>query len=163
MKYCCTNCNYVYDESMWDIDEEISPWTRFDDLGDYFACPVCSENTDSFYMIKEEINYIENVNTVDRLELEHYPIINIENQKLTVSVWKITLHTMWEDHYISSISLLDEYGDLIEEKFLNNTDKLKVTFDFDDYEDFEVVIRCTYHWLWWIKVNLDNFLNKTLK
>lgn len=157
MKYCCTNCNYVYDESVWEAEENILPWTRIYELWDYFHCPVCYESLDYFEMIKEEINYIEDENTKDFLELEHFPVIKIEDSKLIVLAWK-PKHTMWEKHYITSISLLDEYGDLIEEKFLKNDDKPIAKFDFDDYEDFEVVVRCSFHWLWWRKINLEKFL-----
>jgi rubredoxin len=148
MKYVCTNCNYVYDESIWDIEEEIKAWTKFYELGDYFSCPVCYEWSENFDLIKEEINYIESDNPIDIFEIEHFPIIKIENSILTVVVWKDNRHSMLDEHYISSISLMDEYGDLIEEKFLEPWDNPKVKFEFDNFDEFEIVVRCTFHWLW---------------
>lgn len=151
MKYICTNCNYIYDESVWDKEEEIEAWTRFYELWDYFACPVCYEWSENFDVIKEEINYIVDDETRDYLEVEHLPVIKIENGILTVSVWKDIKHVMWDDHYISSISLCDEYWDIIEEKFLDMWDKPTAQFEFDDLAEFEIVVRCTFHWLWGFK------------
>lgn len=152
MRYCCTNCNYVYDESLWDIEEWISSWTMFYDLGDYFYCPVCYEWAENFEIIKEEVNYIENENTNDYFEIEHFPKIKIENSILKVSVWRDNKHIMSENHYIKSISLCDEYWDLIEEKFLNSEDKSEVDFEFYDLDEFEIHIKCNIHWIWWLKI-----------
>jgi len=151
MKYCCTNCNYVYDESLWDKEEWIDPWTMFYNLWDYFYCPMCYEWIENFDIVKEEVNYIENENTSDFFELEHFPIIKIDWDKLVVSVWKNNKHSMEEWHYISSISICDEYWDLIEEKFLSPWDKPKVEFNFDNLDEFEIIVRCNFHWLWWLK------------
>jgi len=40
-KRLCVPCGYIYDESVWDPDSGIAPWTRFEDLPDDWRCPVC--------------------------------------------------------------------------------------------------------------------------
>gem|GEM_PF-3302081 len=68
--------------------------------------------------IKEEILYAQNKNFMTPLEKNHIPEINISHQKVFVEIGKIK-HPMVEGHSIYSVSLYDEYGDLIEEKFLS--------------------------------------------
>lgn len=48
MKYVCDVCGYVYDETPGDPDNGIAPGTRFDDLPDDFACPLCGVGKDQF-------------------------------------------------------------------------------------------------------------------
>jgi desulfoferrodoxin (superoxide reductase-like protein) len=55
---------------------------------------------------------------------------------------------MVEWHYIYSISLFDEYWDLIEEKLLNIWEKPKAIFDVSYLDDFEIRTKCNLDWLW---------------
>ena len=48
MKYVCDVCGWVYDESVGDPDNGIAAGTKFDDLPDDFACPLCGVGKDSF-------------------------------------------------------------------------------------------------------------------
>ena len=50
MKYECV-CGYVYDESAGDQDVGITPGTKWTDLPDDFACPVCGAGKDAFSKI----------------------------------------------------------------------------------------------------------------
>ena len=43
MKYVCSICGYVYDEEAGDPDNGIEPGTKFEDLPDDFACPLCGQ------------------------------------------------------------------------------------------------------------------------
>ena len=151
MRYLCTNCNYVYDESIWDEWEWIEAGTIFDNLGEDFICPVCNEDKDNFYIIEEEVNYIKEEKYKDYLMLEHFPEVKINEDKIIVSIWK-DLHPMWEDHRISSVLLYDEYGDLVEEIFLDIDEEPIVEFDYFWDEEFEIRVRCSLHWLWGIKI-----------
>ena len=47
MKYECV-CGYVYDEATGDPDNGISPGTKWADVPDDFACPVCGMGKDVF-------------------------------------------------------------------------------------------------------------------
>ena len=47
-KYVCDVCGWVYDEELGDPDNGIAPGTKFEDLPDDFACPLCSVGKDSF-------------------------------------------------------------------------------------------------------------------
>ena len=152
MRYICSNCNYIYDESMGDKQENISPWTYFDKLWDYFSCPVCWELGDSFSPIKEEVNYLEAWKPLDFVEKEHFIDIKLQNDILKVQVWNPS-HPMWEDHKITEISLYDEYGDIIETVFLNFWEEPKAEFDISFIDEFEVRARCSLHWLWGRKVS----------
>ena len=41
-KYVCQVCGYVYDEELGDVENGIAPGTKFEDLPDDYACPMCS-------------------------------------------------------------------------------------------------------------------------
>ena len=154
MKYLCTACNYIYDEAVWDPKEEIPAWTLFKEFPYDFSCPNCFEPKDSFMEIKEEILYVQNKNFMTPLEKTHIPKINIFDWKVFVDIWKVE-HPMVEWHFIYSVSLYDEYWDLVEEKLLNIWDKPKVEFDISDIDDFEIRVKCNIDWLWssWIIKN----------
>ncbi len=47
-KYICEVCGYIYDSELGDPDEGIEAGTAFEDLPDYWACPICSFNKDNF-------------------------------------------------------------------------------------------------------------------
>ena len=48
MKYVCSVCGWEYDEAVGDPDNGIAPGTKFEDLPEDFACPVCSVGKDMF-------------------------------------------------------------------------------------------------------------------
>ena len=47
-KYLCTVCGWVYDEAAGDPANGIAPGTKFADLGEDFACPLCGVGKDQF-------------------------------------------------------------------------------------------------------------------
>lgn len=149
MKYLCTNCGYVYDESLWDEVEEIEGGTRVDELD---CCPTCFE-VDSFFQIREEVIYIDD-DTIDKIEREHFIEINYQNRKIEVTVWKNS-HPMEKEHRLLSISLFDEYGDVVEEKFLKEDEDTFVVFDDYDLDDVEIRVRCSKHWIFAKKFALN--------
>jgi len=48
VKYVCDVCGWVYDEALGDPDNGIAPGTKFEDLPDDFACPLCGVGKDMF-------------------------------------------------------------------------------------------------------------------
>ena len=48
MKYVCNVCGWEYDEEIGCSDEGIEPGTKFEDLPDDFACPLCGVGKDEF-------------------------------------------------------------------------------------------------------------------
>lgn len=48
MKYVCNVCGYVYDEDLGDAENGIAAGTKFPDLPDDFACPLCGVGKDEF-------------------------------------------------------------------------------------------------------------------
>ncbi|MCR5809271.1 MAG: rubredoxin [Clostridiales bacterium] len=48
MKYVCEACGWVYDEELGDPENGIAPGTKFEDLPDDFACPLCGVGKDMF-------------------------------------------------------------------------------------------------------------------
>lgn len=156
MKYLCTNCNYIYDEWLWEREEWIKKWTKLQDIENFY-CPSCYWHVDHFHEIKDEINYINEENR-DSLELEHIPQIKIIDDKnsmfwriIQVFVWEEE-HAMWEDHFIKSVSLYYPEWEMIEEKFLSPWDDPVIEFDFYDLEEYEIRIDCSMHWVWWFRV-----------
>ncbi|MCP4523440.1 MAG: hypothetical protein GY828_04410 [Candidatus Gracilibacteria bacterium] len=144
MRYLCTNCSFIYDEG--EGEENISQGTPFEDLDDFFSCPVCDAEKESFQEISEEIQNISD-NPYDLLEVDHFIETKKKGDKLLVIIGN-EIHPMGESHRISSISLLDEYGDLIEEKFLEQDREAMVEFEFDDFGEYEIRCRCSLHGVW---------------
>ena len=48
MKYVCSVCGYEYDEVKGDPDNGIEPGTKWEDLPEDFACPLCGVGKDQF-------------------------------------------------------------------------------------------------------------------
>lgn len=144
MKYLCTNCSYIYDEALWDNQESVEAGTFFDELDEYFSCPVCWESKESFHEIKEEVLWAYDMNNLSWLEIEHLPKVDVVNKKAIVNI----SHPMVEWHHISSISIFDEYWDLVLEEFLDPTKEARIEFDISDLDDFEIRASCTQHGIW---------------
>ena len=51
-KYRCVLCGYIYDEDGGDPESNIPPGSRFDDLPEDWACPVCGALKDEFELIE---------------------------------------------------------------------------------------------------------------
>jgi len=47
-KYICKVCGYIYDQDKGDPDSGIAPGTRFSDIPDDWACPVCMVSKSDF-------------------------------------------------------------------------------------------------------------------
>ena len=47
-KYVWDACGWVYDEAAGDPDNGIAPGTKFEDLPEDFACPLCGVGKDMF-------------------------------------------------------------------------------------------------------------------
>ncbi len=48
MKYVCDVCGWTYDEALGDPDNGIAPGTKFEDLPEDFACPLCGVGKENF-------------------------------------------------------------------------------------------------------------------
>ncbi|USN59246.1 MAG: hypothetical protein H6767_04135 [Candidatus Peribacteria bacterium] len=62
---------------------------------------------------------------------------------------------MLDEHRISSISLYDEYGDMVEELFLQPEVVAEASFDVSDMDEFEIRVRCNLHGVWGKKFQND--------
>jgi len=47
-KYVCTVCGYVYDPEAGEPGQNVAPGTKWEDVPDSFACPLCAVGKDSF-------------------------------------------------------------------------------------------------------------------
>lgn len=47
-KMVCSVCGYVYDPAVGDPDNGIAPGTKFEDLPEDYACPICGVGKDMF-------------------------------------------------------------------------------------------------------------------
>ena len=47
-KYVCDVCGWVYDEAVGDPENGIAAGTKFEDLPEYFECPLCGVGKDNF-------------------------------------------------------------------------------------------------------------------
>ena len=48
MRYVCQVCGYVYDEDEGDPDNGVAPGTKWEDVPDSYACPLCGVGKDQF-------------------------------------------------------------------------------------------------------------------
>ena len=48
MKYVCNVCGWVYDEAEGLPEQNVAPGTKFEDLPEDFACPLCGVGKDQF-------------------------------------------------------------------------------------------------------------------
>ena len=49
-KYVREVCGYIYDEELGDPDNGIEPGTKWEELPEDFACPLCGVGKDEFVM-----------------------------------------------------------------------------------------------------------------
>lgn len=47
-KYVCDVCGWVYDEAKGAPEQGIAPGTKFEDLPEDFACPLCGVGKEHF-------------------------------------------------------------------------------------------------------------------
>ena len=47
-RYRCVVCGYIYDPAEGDQQGGIEPGVRFEDLPDYYICPVCGAGREEF-------------------------------------------------------------------------------------------------------------------
>ncbi len=47
-KYVCEVCGWVYDEEAGVPEQGIAPGTKFEDVPEDFACPLCGVGKESF-------------------------------------------------------------------------------------------------------------------
>lgn len=48
MKYVCDACGWIYDEEVGDPEMGIEAGTKFEDLPNDFACPLCGVGKEYF-------------------------------------------------------------------------------------------------------------------
>ena len=48
MKYACTVCGWIYDESEGAATDGITPGTKWADVPEDFVCPLCGVGKDAF-------------------------------------------------------------------------------------------------------------------
>jgi desulfoferrodoxin (superoxide reductase-like protein)/DNA-directed RNA polymerase subunit RPC12/RpoP len=140
MKYICTNCNYIFDEFLDNADDTIQK------VNNDTQCPACNEY-DVFQWIDEEVNYAKDINNLELHELEHIPQIESSKEEgiIKVFVWQLE-HPMWPEHRLYSISLFDEYWDLVVEEFLPKDWIPEAEFDISDFDEYEIRSKCRVHW-----------------
>ena len=51
-KYICDACGWEYDEALGDPDNGIAPGTKFEDLPEDFACPLCGVGKEEFSKVE---------------------------------------------------------------------------------------------------------------
>ena len=147
MKYICTNCNYIFDEKFSNSEDTIEKVTN------ETICPSCEE-FDSFQWIEEIVNYAVDNDNLELLEVEHIPQVeklDKEWKNIKVIAW-LREHPMWLENRIISISLFDEYWDLVLEEFLYEDSEPTTEFDVSDFDEYEIRVKCSLHWVWWRKI-----------
>jgi rubredoxin len=144
MKHLCTNCNYIYDEMVWEIGDGVEYWTKLDDIREKFVCPSCYEGSENFQEITLHIHSLDDEDDILGIELEHLPIIEIlENWEIKIEV----NHPDEENHFLWNIWIYDEYWDLIYEEFFKPWEPAYLEYDISDLDEYEIRTQCSLHWI----------------
>jgi rubredoxin/desulfoferrodoxin (superoxide reductase-like protein) len=144
MKYHCTNCSYIYDETLWEPEQDIEAFTSWGNISEDFYCPICFSPKDDFISPKEELIYLKN-NNLTIVEAIHYPKIFIERDTLYFEIWEEP-HPIEEDHFVYKVSLYDYSGDMLEERDFKPWKKAIWEFDLSYLDEFEIRIYCNHDW-----------------
>ena len=150
MRFLCVNCSYIFDESLWEVDDGIDPGTWIDEITEDIHCPWCDWSFEDFSPIEDEVIYVDNPNHLSHMEREHMPrIIYKDNQKVEVCVWEEEeLHPSGEDHKVTAIYLVDDEGHIVEEIFIMTDEDPVAEFDISGLDSFEIRASCSQHGLW---------------
>lgn len=145
-KYICTECNFLYDP--FSENEEGEPNGDFEFLGESWSCPHCGSDRDNFMQVPENIHDApRSTEDASDEELRHTPFYFRQEDKLVVRVGNedsLPFDPEW--HFIEYVGVFDEYGENID--IIYRPDLEIVTFDYPDYEDFEVRAACNLHGTW---------------
>ncbi len=150
MRFLCVNCWYIYDESLWERDDGISPGTWIDEIPENIHCPGCGEGFDDFSPIEDEVIYVDNSEHLSHIERQHLPkILYHDEHKIEVCIGEEEeMHPAGEDHRITAIYLIDEDGHIVEEVFIMPDEDPVAEFDISWMESFEIRASCSQHGLW---------------
>lgn len=150
MRFLCVNCWHIYDEALWEVDDNIDAGTGIDEISEDIHCPSCDGSFEDFSPIEDEVIYIDNPNHLTHIEREHMPrIIHLDNEQVEVCVWEEEeMHPSGEDHRVTAIYLIDEEGHIVEEIFIMMDEDPVAEFDISGLESFEIRASCSQHGLW---------------
>lgn len=149
MRFLCTNCGYIYDESLGEESDGIDPGTCIEEMNEENHCPMCGESFDEFSPIEDEIIYAMDDNNLTEVEREHIPVVmHQDSEKVEVSVGGDDMHPSGPDHRVTAMYLVDDEGHIIEEVFIMPEEDPVAEFDVSGLELFEIRASCNRHGLW---------------
>lgn len=95
-KYICIPCWYIYDESVWDPDGWIEPWTKFEDIPDNWRCPVCWVSKADFEPYYDSTNtllwwYITKISSYNMLTEDVLEVSLKLSKKIEVLKWQYAI------------------------------------------------------------------------
>jgi len=163
MRFLCINCWHIYDESLWEVDDNIEPGTCIDEISQEIHCPSCDGSFEDFSPIEDEVIYAENPEHLSHIEREHMPrIMHLDAHKVEVCVGEEEeMHSSSEEHRVTAIYLVDEEGHIVEEIFIMAFEDPVAEFDISGLDDFEIRASCNQHGLWgsWL-INVEEYLKE---
>lgn len=150
MRFLCTNCGHIYDESLGEQELELDPGTCIDEIPWDIHCPMCDGSFDEFSPIEDEVLYADDVNRLTHIERDHIPrVIYQDLERVEVCIGEEEeMHPSGEDHRISAIYLIDDEGHIVEEVFIMPDEDPVAEFDISGLDVFEIRASCNRHWLW---------------
>lgn len=87
MRFLCTNCGHIFDESLGEIELDIDPGTCIDEIPEDVHCPMCDGSFDDFSVIEDEVIYADNPEKLSHIEREHLPrIVYQDSEKIEVCI-----------------------------------------------------------------------------
>ncbi len=153
-KYCCTNCGYVYNPFIWDIEQDIPPKTFFENIDITYYCPSCWEDKDSFYPISETVQEVDDLDNIGNIEEMHIPFFYEKNDQIIINIWSEDFpFSEDENHFIEYVWIFDEDWEELAIEVLPDISK-EIIINIENLDYYEVRASCNLHWVWkWIKLN----------
>ncbi|MFP4402825.1 MAG: desulfoferrodoxin [Nanoarchaeota archaeon] len=119
---------------------------------DIFKCNICGNVVELFIAKQGSLvccgkDMVKlTANTVDAAVEKHVPVVEINDNIVTVTVGEVE-HPMNDEHYIRLIELLQN-GAIIKSRYLKPNEKPVAKFVVDDTSNLKAREYCNLHGLW---------------
>ncbi|EKD44126.1 MAG: hypothetical protein ACD_71C00230G0003 [uncultured bacterium (gcode 4)] len=144
-KFTCTACSYIYNPFTW--EENIPPGTAFEYLDEYWNCPHCGEEKDSFIETPINIQEVSRSGIVTEQESSHIPFYKEQGNSIIIQIGTTdNPHETEENHFIEYVGIFETDGEIIEIKFQPEEDT--VIFENPWFDEYEVRLSCNIHGVW---------------
>lgn len=144
-KFTCTACSYIYNPFIG--EEDIPPWTAFENLDESWICPQCGEEKDGFIETPVNIQELSHKGAITEQESSHIPFYTEQWEKIIIQIGTTdNPHEIEENHFIEYVWLFETDGEIIELKL--QPEEGVIIFENPQINEYEVRLSCNIHGVW---------------